>query len=525
MKSEPGNWYVWSEIQERHEAFGASVVLWNQWGDEWKWKISDRLMQESDVVVRFNGGHNAGHTVKVWDKEFDLHILPSWMVTEGKENIITSGCVLGIDLRRVNFLDETFDFSRHSIVCTKTTEEIFKKEKKTNQDTRVWLIPELEKLQAWWIDISKSWLKISGETIVIGIHNVLLDAFDEACRMHIEWLQPIGSTWSGISRAYASETQRFHFTLNDLIHHEDTFYDSIRALWIAHNHIFPNIGVEALIAHAKLERTKILRLIDTWVIEVIRNEREYIKDLHRNGKKIVGEWAQSSMIGSDNSFFWTASDPSFETFSRVTWLTAKKIGNVFLVHKLPPSSVGTRPQYLKFPEWRPVNDFRAQYKEWWVSTSRPRDLFRHSLPETARWSMLNVRWIDDEWKIVPVYNRVDGLKDSLMLDNNMLRAVTWFSEKSMALTVWIHDDETKITPESLLTNYPEKSAQAQLFGLTEENLRLVEMPWEFDQKVEQLLWLYNASIFRKDANRTFLIGTWPDREDLELRNWTPLRSI
>jgi hypothetical protein len=59
------------------------------------------------------------------------------MVTEGKENIITSGCVLGIDLRRVNFLDETFDFSRHSIVCTKTTEEIFKKEKKTNQDTRV----------------------------------------------------------------------------------------------------------------------------------------------------------------------------------------------------------------------------------------------------------------------------------------------------------------------------------------------------------------------------------------------------
>lgn len=518
------NWYSWSIIEERHNDLWASIVLWNQWWDEGKGKISDRLMQESDVVIRFNGGHNAWHTVKVWEKEFDLHILPSGMVTEGKENIITSGCVLGIDLRKLNSLDKVFKFSRHSIVSHMTTEEIFKKDKEGG-DLRVWLIPELEKLKQGGIDIKKSGLKVSGETVVIWIHNVLLDAFDEACRMHIEWLQPIGSTWSGISRAYASEIQRFHFTLNDLIYYEDAFYDSIRALWIAHNHIFPNIWVEALIAHAKLERTKIMEYIDNWNIEIISNEREYIKDLHRSWKKLVGEGAQSSMIGSANSVFGTASDPSFEAFSHITGLTTKKIWNIFLVHKLPPSSVGTRPQYLTFWEWRQVSDFRTKYSEWWVSTKRPRDLFRHSLPETARWSWLNVRGIDDEGKIVPVYNRVDGIKDSLQLDEGMLRLVTGFSDRAMWLSVWVQDQETKLSPENLLRNYPEKSAQAQLFWLTQENLRLVELTWNFDEKVEKLLGAYNASIFRKDEERTYLIGTGPDREDLELQVWSPLRQL
>jgi len=49
------NWFEWSWIKERHNDFGISIVVGNQWGDEGKGKITDRLMQESDVVIRFNG--------------------------------------------------------------------------------------------------------------------------------------------------------------------------------------------------------------------------------------------------------------------------------------------------------------------------------------------------------------------------------------------------------------------------------------------------------------------------------------
>ncbi|MGH6841064.1 MAG: adenylosuccinate synthetase, partial [Methylocella sp.] len=70
------------------------VVVGAQWGDEGKGKIVDWLSLEADIVVRFQGGHNAGHTLVIGDNVFKLALLPSGIVRSGKLSIIGNGVVL-----------------------------------------------------------------------------------------------------------------------------------------------------------------------------------------------------------------------------------------------------------------------------------------------------------------------------------------------------------------------------------------------------------------------------------------------
>src|SRR6185437_9041392 len=70
------------------------VVVGSQWGDEGKGKIVDWLSEQADIVVRFQGGHNAGHTLVIGDAVFKLSLLPSGVVREGKLSIIGNGVVV-----------------------------------------------------------------------------------------------------------------------------------------------------------------------------------------------------------------------------------------------------------------------------------------------------------------------------------------------------------------------------------------------------------------------------------------------
>ena len=72
----------------------AFIVLGAQWGDEGKGKMTDYLAEDADVVVRFQGGNNAGHTVVVGDKEYKLHLIPSGILYDDKLNVIGNGVVL-----------------------------------------------------------------------------------------------------------------------------------------------------------------------------------------------------------------------------------------------------------------------------------------------------------------------------------------------------------------------------------------------------------------------------------------------
>ena len=72
----------------------AFIVLGAQWGDEGKGKMTDYLAEEADVVVRFQGGNNAGHTVEVGDKQYKLHLIPSGILHDEKLNVIGNGVVV-----------------------------------------------------------------------------------------------------------------------------------------------------------------------------------------------------------------------------------------------------------------------------------------------------------------------------------------------------------------------------------------------------------------------------------------------
>ena len=72
----------------------AFVVLGAQWGDEGKGKMTDYLAEEAEVVVRFQGGNNAGHTVEVEDKQYKLHLIPSGILHDEKLNVIGNGVVV-----------------------------------------------------------------------------------------------------------------------------------------------------------------------------------------------------------------------------------------------------------------------------------------------------------------------------------------------------------------------------------------------------------------------------------------------
>jgi len=85
-----------SDLQ-RGERLGSLAVVGTQWGDEGKGKITDYLAQDADLVVRFQGGANAGHTIEIEKEVFALHLLPSGILSPGIINVIGNGVVLDLE--------------------------------------------------------------------------------------------------------------------------------------------------------------------------------------------------------------------------------------------------------------------------------------------------------------------------------------------------------------------------------------------------------------------------------------------
>ena len=149
------------------------VVVGAQWGDEGKGKIVDWLSLEADIVVRFQGGHNAGHTLVIDNNVYKLTLLPSGIVRAGKLSIIGNGVVLDPH----HFVDE------------------------------------IAKLRSQGIEVSPNNLKIAENiTLILGLHREL-DAHRESS--NVEALK-IGTTKRGIGPAYEDKVGRRAIRLMDL---------------------------------------------------------------------------------------------------------------------------------------------------------------------------------------------------------------------------------------------------------------------------------------------------------------------
>ena len=234
---------------------GNVVVVGSQWGDEGKGKIVDWLSERADVVVRFQGGHNAGHTLVVGNKTYKLSLLPSGVVRSGKLSIIGNGVVVD-----------------------------------------PWaLIEEVERLTAQGVAVTPETLKIAeNAALILPLHGAV-DRAREARRGD----DRIGTTGRGIGPAYEDKVGRRAIRLCDLAD-PDLLAKRVNSLLVHHNALFrgldlPEVAAEELIEQLRAIAPKILPFADrVW---------QRLDDARRQGKRILFEGAQGAMLDVDHGTY------------------------------------------------------------------------------------------------------------------------------------------------------------------------------------------------------------------------------
>ncbi len=274
------------------------VVIGAQWGDEGKGKIVDWLSLEADVVVRFQGGHNAGHTLVVGDNVFKLALLPSGIVRPGKLSVIGNGVVLD---------------PYH-------------------------LVDEIGGLEAQGVAISPANLKIAENVVLILSLHRELDAYrEEAITSGLK----IGTTKRGIGPAYEDKAGRRAIRLMDLAD-PGALDDKIARLLAHHEPLRRGLGLEPVSAAALRDELltvapKILPFMDaTW---------DLLETYRREGKRILFEGAQGALLDIDHGTypFVTSSNTVAAGAATGAGVGPKAIGYVLGIAKAYTTRVGGGP--------------------------------------------------------------------------------------------------------------------------------------------------------------------------------------
>lgn len=233
----------------------ASVVLiGTQWGDEGKGKVTDFLAEKADLVVRYQGGNNAGHTVVANGEEFKLHLIPSGILYEGKTCVIGNGVVV---------------------------------------DPKV-LLEELDYLADRKVKTGK--LMISSNAHVIMPYHRLLDALEEESRGE----HKIGTTKRGIGPAYMDKTCRIGIRIMDLIDSEE-FADKLRRNLAEKNNLLTKVyGVEPLdFDTIYTEYSGYAQRIRSFVVD----SSLVIDESLKAGEKVLFEGAQGTLLDLDHGTY------------------------------------------------------------------------------------------------------------------------------------------------------------------------------------------------------------------------------
>jgi adenylosuccinate synthase len=231
------------------------VVVGSQWGDEGKGKIVDWLSERADVVVRFQGGHNAGHTLVVDGTTYKLSLLPSGVVRKGKLAIIGNGVVVD-----------------------------------------PWaLADEIARIEALGVEISRENLRIAeNATLILPLHREL-DALREAAA----GAGKIGTTKRGIGPAYEDKVGRRAVRVMDLADLQ-SLKPKIERILAHHNPLRrglgePEISADQLCGELTAIAPKVLPYVDT-VWSLLDAER-------RAGKRILFEGAQGALLDIDHGTY------------------------------------------------------------------------------------------------------------------------------------------------------------------------------------------------------------------------------
>ncbi len=231
------------------------VVLGSQWGDEGKGKIVDLLTDRAAAVVRFQGGHNAGHTLVIGDKTTVLHLVPSGILRENVQCLIGNGVVLSPSA----------------------------------------LFEEIEMLEKEGIPASER-LKISEACPLIMPYHVALDQAREIARGK----KAIGTTGRGIGPAYEDKVSRRGLRVGDLLD-ADAFAEKLKGVMEYHNH--------ALVNYFKAEPVDYQTVLDEImgmrdkIISMIADIPATLYQLRKSGANIMFEGAQGTLLDIDQGTY------------------------------------------------------------------------------------------------------------------------------------------------------------------------------------------------------------------------------
>jgi adenylosuccinate synthase len=273
------------------------LLLGLQWGDEGKGKIVDVFTSNYDIIARFQGGPNAGHTLVFNGRKHVLHTIPSGIFHEGKVNLVGNGVVID--------------------------PVIFKK--------------ELDKLKEQNVDYKKS-LCISRKAHIILPTHRLLDAASEASKGKAK----IGSTLKGIGPTYMDKTGRNGIRVGDI--ELADWKDKYRALANKHEAMidFYNVDIQYDLKDLEkdffnaIETLKELKFIDS---------EEYIYQAQQTGKSILAEGAQGSLLDIDFGTYQFVTSSNTTAAGACTGLgvAPNQIGEVFGIFKAYTTRVGSGP--------------------------------------------------------------------------------------------------------------------------------------------------------------------------------------
>jgi adenylosuccinate synthase len=234
-----------------------TVILGAQWGDEGKGKITDLLAAQADVVARFGGGDNAGHTVTVGSERFALHLIPSGILYPQVTCMLGGGMV--VNPRK--------------------------------------LLTEMDGLAARGVDVSPERLRLSGLAHLIMPYHIALDGAAEEARGGAA----IGTTRRGIGPAYTDKAARSGIRAQEMLHSPDSFARRIREQAAVKNALLetvysqPPLDVEAMVD----EYLAYARRLAPYIADV----SEEIARAIQSRKRILAEGAQGALLDLDHGSY------------------------------------------------------------------------------------------------------------------------------------------------------------------------------------------------------------------------------
>ena len=231
------------------------VVIGSQWGDEGKGKLVDLLTDNVSAVVRFQGGHNAGHTLVIDGKKTVLHLIPSGILREHVECLIGNGVVLSPEA----------------------------------------LLREMSELEGNGIPVRKR-LKISAACPLILPYHIALDQARERRRGKAA----IGTTGRGIGPAYEDKVARRGLRLGDLINIE-TFVSKLEEVMAFHNFSLINY-YQASPVSFKQVRDDVLSMRDV-MLPMIADIPQLLEEYSKAGENVMFEGAQGALLDIDHGTY------------------------------------------------------------------------------------------------------------------------------------------------------------------------------------------------------------------------------